>query len=364
MKAAIGEKEHKPSSRVRRRGWAIGLVAGLVAVALGLGVYLLPGKDRALKPSAQNRESLRMGLSLAPSSALFLVALEKTYFSDQGLDITIVAYPSGKRALNEGLLPGKVDATSASDVPITFAGFERSDFRIIATIFKADNVNRVIARKDSDIAGAKDLRGKRVATQRASAVHFFLHLFLLEHGLSEKAIKQSFMKAEELPEALARGKIDAFSMREPFISKAGELLGGNAKIFSAPGIYEQMELFIVTKSLIETKPGVAQKMLRALIQAEQFTYAHPGQAAAIIAKRLGTEENMISAALPELKLRVTLEQSLVLLLEDQARWAIKAGLKSHATVPNYLGVIHTESLAAIRPEAVSILGKKSRQIIP
>jgi len=88
-----------------------------------------------------------------------------------------------------------------------------------------------------------------VATQRASAVHYFLHLFLLRHGMSEDDVDLSFMKAEELPGALSEGTIDAFSMREPFIGEAKRLMGEQAVVFSEPALY------VKTFNLVAVKPA-------------------------------------------------------------------------------------------------------------
>ena len=75
----------------------------------------------------------------------------------------------------------------------------------------------------------------KIATQRLSAVHYFLHLFLLKHDIEDAELE--FLKAEELPQALADGKIDAFSMREPFISEAHGLVGNNGIVFRESGTY-------------------------------------------------------------------------------------------------------------------------------
>lgn len=94
-----------------------------------------------------------------------------------------------------------------------------------------------MARRDRGIEEAADLRGKHIATQRGSAVHFFLHLCLVSHGLTEEDVTLSFMKGEELPAALAEGRIDAFSMREPYVSEASSLLGERVVIFGHKSIY-------------------------------------------------------------------------------------------------------------------------------
>jgi NitT/TauT family transport system substrate-binding protein len=52
---------------------------------------------------------------------------------------------------------------------------------------------------------------------------------------------------------------------------------------------------------------------------------------------------------------VTLDQSLILALEDESRWARKRGLTAKGEVLNFLDYIHLDGLKAVKPEAVRIL---------
>ena len=52
---------------------------------------------------------------------------------------------------------------------------------------------------------------------------------------------------------------------------------------------------------------------------------------------------------------VTLDQSLVLALEDESRWAMKNGLVGGTKVPNYLNFIYFDGLESVKPKAVRIL---------
>jgi NitT/TauT family transport system substrate-binding protein len=54
-------------------------------------------------------------------------------------------------------------------------------------------------------------------------------------------------------------------------------------------------------------------------------------------------------------MRVTLDQVLLVDLEDQTRWLLKGGLTVRKDMPNYLDFIYTEGLLAVKPEAVRIL---------
>ena len=155
------------------------LVVIVVLMLVGVGLLFQLTQPEVEGP----RERVRIGVAMQPTDALLFIALENGYFAALGLDVVYKKYPSGKRAFTEGLFKGDVDLASASDVPVALAGLNNKKFTILTTLFRADNVNRIIARKDRGIAVAEDWKGKTVGTQRASAVHFFLNEFLLDHGI-------------------------------------------------------------------------------------------------------------------------------------------------------------------------------------
>lgn len=299
---------------------------------------------------------LSLGIAMQPTSALAIIAMEQDYFRNHHIDIEVTKYPSGKRALRDGLFTGQVDVATTSDMPVALAALQQHKYKIIASTFNADNINRIIARKDAGILSPEDLRGKSIATQQASAVHYFLHLFLMDNGLSETDVQLHFYKAEQLPDKLFQGEIDAFSMREPYISQAKALLADNAIIFAAPGVYSQLDVVVVSAELLQKTPTAVTHILSALLDAERYASEHPQEAIATIARHLGVSSEDIAMLWPSLKLRISLDQSLLMLLENEARWAIRSRLTEYnKTLPDYLEYIHLNSLKKLKPEAVSII---------
>lgn len=306
-----------------------------------------------------NRQSslkdVRLALAMQPSNGLTMVALDQGFFKAQGLNVTVSEHPSGKRAMQDALLAGKADIASSADVPIVKNAFVSKEVVTIATAFSADNVNRIIARLDSGIKEPKDLIGKHIATQKASAVHFFMHLFLLKHGLSEEKIEISYMKAEQLPKALAAGKMDAFSMREPYISHAKELLGDNAIVFSAPGVYRQVENVITTREYLSQFPMVLEAYIQALLDAEQFVHNQPEAAQKIIASRLKVPVKQIKENWASYQFNLALEQSSIILMEDIARWLKYNKIVDSPKIPNFMEHIDTNSLEKHNAQAVTVI---------
>jgi NitT/TauT family transport system substrate-binding protein len=254
-------------------------------------------------------------------SALVVIAETEGFLRKEGLDVTIKEYASGRLAL-QGMLRGQAEFATAADSPIVVSSFERDDFKILATIASSDNDPKIVARRDRGIAKPTDLAGKRIGTQKGSAVHFFLYHFLLKHGLRGARTTVVFLEPTELPSALAHGEIDALSMREP---------------------------------VVKNRSSVVNKILRSLIQAEEYTKRHPEQARRKVANRLKILEPVLSREWDGLWLQVSLEQSLLLNLEDQARWAVSEGLVKEKKMPNFLNIILPDPLYTIRPEAVRLI---------
>jgi len=309
--------------------------------------------------SEENKKTLnkvRFGIVNQPSSALIHVALDQGYFKQEYLDIIPSYFPSGKRALVNGLLKNKVDYITAADIPFAWKSFEHKDLRVLASIYNADNTNSIIARKDAGIETLKDLKGKHIATQKQSAVHYFMHLVLNEQGLSNEDVTISFFKAEQLPVKLAAGEIDAFSMREPYISQAiGKLGADNSLVFSLPGLYIQDDLLVTNRQQLERQPEVSRSILRALIKAEEFVRQQPEQAKTIVARQLKIEPQKINSVWNTFTLSVGLEHPLLLRLERQASWMIEEKLTSLKSVPNFRKRIESNALESVKPDAMLMI---------
>lgn len=327
------------------------LFAVIVCIA---GVIWVVQKQLQPRKFSGIKEAVRIGIARESLAALAIIAEDQKFFLQEGLDTTIKHYDSGKLALT-GMTASEVNLATVADTPIVFSSFEREDFSIIATIGSSDNEPRIIARKDKGIQKPGDLRGKRIATQKGSAVHFFLHRFLIKNGLSEKNVVLSFKNPDELVSALANGDIDAFSMREPYISKTKKLIGDNAIVFSEPRLYLKTFNLIALKSFITDKPQAVNGILRALIRAEEFARKYPDQAIKIVSNTLGVSESETADVWAEINIGVSLNQSLLLSFEDEARWAIRNKLTHKTKVPNYLNFIYPDGLEAVKPEAVTII---------
>ena len=106
---------------------------------------------------------------------------------------------------------------------------------------------------------------------------------------------------------------------------------------------------------MQNSPKVVNSFIRALIQAEEFTLSHTQEAITIIAKQLGVSYESILKLWPEVKLRISLGQSAIMLMEDIARWAITEKLTEDKAVPNSLEYIYFNGMETEKPQSVTII---------
>lgn len=315
-----------------------------------LAVLLLIACSSQEDESAGALSELKIGVPLQPASALLHLALENGDFQRHGLRVKPTFYPSGKRALTEGLLTGRVDICATAAVPFVAQLLKRQPLVSFASIHSADNVNRIVARNDAGIRAIGDLKGKRLATQQYSAVHYFADLVLASKGIKKGQVEMVFLKAETLPKGLAAGEYDAISMREPYVSEAVELLQGRAQVFAATGLYRQFELLVYRQGSVPDERSM-EAILATLLDAEAFARAEPEKALQIVAKRLGSEVSELRSAWRVPGLRVQFEQSLLSSIDAIAAWATD-GVETDLDV---LAVVNTDVLKTIDPVRVSII---------
>lgn len=301
----------------------------------------------------QQIDQLSIANAKQPSNALTFIAMDQDFFQKHGLEVKIESFPSGKRALHDGFFAKEFDMATTADVPFSFARQNHPDLVIFGHIFSANNVNRIIARQDSGIKQLTDLKGHKVATQQNSAVHFFLHRVLQSLQIGENDLTLNYLKAEKLPMALNNGEIDAFSMREPYISQATHLLDGRVNIFSSPGMYNQFEVLVANRATLREKPRAFEKFIKAMLDAQVFTFQHPDKASEIVARAIGVSAEKIRQNWRPSSFQIGLQQGLLVTLEGQQAWMNPQ--VSPERLPNVLDTIYFTVMQNIAPELISIV---------
>ncbi len=313
------------------------------------------GSCTAVEKPAEPPKQVSIGFSATSLlSALVHIADEEGYFLDQGIDVVMTGYPTGKASL-AAALDGEVDVATVSDTNMALFGLERNDVSVFVTILDSTQHAKALARKDRDISDPQDLIGKRVATSFGTTAHFFMATFFALNGIDASDVTVVGLTPDETVEAIVAGDVDAIFAWEPKVSQAAERLGDNALMLPSMVGYMATFNLAAKNQFIESNPELLAGMIRALAEAEQFADDHRDASIDILASRMATEREAIDRLWDGYRFRLTLSQTLLTTLEDEARWAIRSGLTDRTEVPNYLGFIHLDALEEVRPEAISII---------
>lgn len=326
------------------------VLAGVLVVllAITMTVVLLKGGTR----KNDSLETVRIGATSAVGGLVY-VADEKGFFKQRGINPVIKTYEIGSVAIN-GLFNGDLDMVTAAEFMMVKKSFEHDTVRALAQIA---NTNRIelITRNDRGITKLSDLEGKKIGLVRRTNVEYFLSGFLKRSHIPFSSVRLVDLYPSAAEEAFYRGAVDAVVIWEPYVSRIEERLGKKAMRWRVQGRDDYYFLLITTEAFLRRSPVTAEKMLRALIDAEDFTYKHPEEAMKAIDGRLGFPINAVRKELARCTLKVRLDQGLLTLMEAEAQWMIRNGLTPKKEMPNFLDVIYLKALEAVKPEAVGII---------
>jgi NitT/TauT family transport system substrate-binding protein len=325
----------------------------LTAAALLAGTYTWIARTPSAPAAALEPMTIATDIEYAGSCPI-LVAQEKGYFTGEGVRVAIQPYNSGKAALSASL-QGQADLATSADLPIMFAAMKGQPVSVVATIFRTEKDHGIVGRRDRGIVTPDALKGKRIGVTLGTSGHFVLDAFLNRQRLSVHEVAVRDLKPEELSAALARGEVDAVATWEPFLGKSLAEVGTNGVIFSGEGVYELPFNIAGTQDYVTSHPETIKKILRAVVRGARLCEDAPDAAREIVAKAMKTDAGKLKDLWPSYRFNVSLDQSLLLALEDETRWAIKNKLTAAIDMPNYLNHVQLAPLLAVSPAAVTVI---------
>jgi sulfonate transport system substrate-binding protein len=325
-----------------------------VAVTALLMVFAVSACTRSGQKPKGPPEKITIAYASPPSTTLADIAMALGYFRMEGLEVTPVFRSSGKAALEE-VLEGKADAATVAETPVMFAIMKGQKVSIIASIQTSNTNNVIIARKDRGIVTPHDLKGKRIGVPTGTAAEFFLDAFLTARDISGREVTVVNLKPDKTPAALANGDVDAVSAWSPYLGQTQDELGDKAITFYDEDIYTQFFNVVVTQEYAHQNPSRVRKILRALIRAEEFVLRNQADTPRIAAEFRKIDRTLLKDMWKGSTYRVSLDQTLLLALEDESAWASKSSPSGRRAIPNYLGYFYLDGLASVKPKALRLV---------
>ena len=277
-------------ARPARREWLRQATA--MAAAFAAGLELAPAPARA-----ESAKVLRIGYQ--KSASLFVLqkaqgTLDKR-LAAQDVAVKWVEFPAGPQLL-EGLNVGAIDAGFVGEAPPVFAQAAGARFVYVGNDPAAPAAEALIVPKDSPLKTVADLKGKRIALNKGSNVHYFLVKLLEKNGLKYADVAPVFLPPADARAAFEKGAVDAWVIWDPFLAAAEKQVGAR-QIADATGVANGFNFYLAQRDYAQANPAVLKALFDNTQEAARFVQADLARAAGLIAPLQGLDPAVVESSL-------------------------------------------------------------------
>ncbi|CAD2266513.1 sulfonate ABC transporter substrate-binding protein [Stutzerimonas stutzeri] len=266
------------STRNLRRG----LVA-LLAATLSIGAFHVQA------------ETLRIGYQKYGTLVLLKArgTLEQR-LAGQGFDVQWTEFPGGPQLL-EGLNVGSIDFGVTGETPPVFAQAAGADLLYVAHEPPAPSGEAILVPKDSPIRSVAELKGKKIALNKGSNVHYLLVRALESAGLQYRDIQPVYLPPADARAAFERGSVDAWVIWDPFQAAAEAQLQART-LRDGQGLVSNHQFYLAASPFAERNPAVISTLIGEIRDIGRWVEANPDQATEQVAPLLGLSREITRKA--------------------------------------------------------------------
>ncbi len=128
-----------------------------------------------------------------------------------------------------------------------------------------------------------------------------------------------------------------------------------AVVWPAQNSQAAFGILVCNRGWLAQRADTVKRFLKSLGEAEDYLVQHPDKAKAIVQKRLNYENSYIASAWPQHQFSLSLDQTLIVAMKDEARWMINNNLTGEKKIPDFSNYMYIDGLKAIKPDAVNII---------
>ncbi|HEY9065839.1 MAG TPA: sulfonate ABC transporter substrate-binding protein [Burkholderiaceae bacterium] len=287
-----------PATTPPRRAWLrTALWAGASAGALLVA---------ALSHAQPQRTELRIGYQ--KSANLFVLQKARGSLEQRLAPLNVgvkwVEFPAGPQLL-EGLNVGAIDIGHVGEAPPIFAQAAGANFVYIGHDPAAPEAEAIVVPKDPAIKTVADLKGKKVALNKGSNVHYLLVRALEKAGLKYGDVQPVFLPPADARAAFEKGSVDAWAIWDPFLAAVEKQSNARIIVDGRNGVANNYLFYLAERGYAEKRPDVIKALFEDSVEQGRWLKANLKQAAATIAPLQGLDAGVVELALQRYQFNVT-----------------------------------------------------------
>jgi sulfonate transport system substrate-binding protein len=211
------------------------------------------------------------------------------------VEVRWTEFPAGPQLL-EGLNVGAIDFGTAGEAPPIFAQAAGADLVYVGNEPPASAGEAILVPKNSPIKTVAELKGKKVALNKGSNVHFLLAKLLERAGVNYNDIDTIFLTPADARAAFERGSVDAWAIWEPFLAAAQRQTGARI-LADGNGVVSNHQFFLASRPYASKRGDVVAVVLEEVAAVDEWAKTNPKEAAVALSPQIGLDQATLELAL-------------------------------------------------------------------
>jgi len=212
-----------------------------------------------------------------------------------GYKVVWTEFPSGPPLL-EALNVGAIDFGVAGETPPIFAQAAGAPLVYLAYDPPAPQGEAILIPKDSPLKSVADLKGRKVALNKGSNVHYLLVKALEKAGVKYTDVQPVYLAPSDALAAFSSGSVDAWVIWDPY-EAAAEASTGARVLADGSGVVANYQFYFTSKNFLAHDAKAVDVVLEALNEADDWAKKNIEAVAAQLSPSVGLPASVLAVSL-------------------------------------------------------------------
>ncbi len=261
--------------------------------AAGLALCLFCGA-LTLKAEGGNEELKTVRVGYQKYGSLNVIKTQGAFdrlLAAKGIQAEWFLFPAGPQLL-EALNAGSIDLGHTGEAPPIFAQAAGVPLVYIGNEPPYPAGEAIVVPKDSNIRSVADLKGKKVALNKGSNVHYLLLKAVEQAGLKYQDIHPVYLPPADARAAFEGGSVDAWAIWDPYLTAAQAAIGARVLV-DGSNLVANREFFLGSRKFVEAHPDVIEVLKETVDEASRWSKERPQEVAQFLSPQVGIDAKIL-----------------------------------------------------------------------
>lgn len=202
-----------------------------------------------------------------------------------GVSVKWTEFTAGPVQL-EALNVGSIDFGDVGEAPPIFAQAAGAPLAYVGATVQRPQSEAVLVPKGSAIKTVADLKGKKIALNKGSNVHYFIVKLFEKHGLAYADLNLVYLPPADARAAFEKGSVDAWVIWDPFLAAAEKSLEARVLV-DATGVVGNRAYYFSSLDYVAKNADVLAIAIEELNKIDLWGAANKGELASELAALWG-----------------------------------------------------------------------------